>query len=100
MTLPVFEFIRRFLQHVLPRGFKKVRHFGFLSTRSQKILALLQYVFSAVESEPDNKPNPKSKVPYCSICDKQMILIGIVGPGGFGQRLEISQPVLHQARAP
>jgi hypothetical protein len=30
MTLPVFEFIRRFLQHVLPSGLKKVRHFGFL----------------------------------------------------------------------
>ena len=31
MTLPVMEFLRRFLQHVLPSGFMKVRHFGFLS---------------------------------------------------------------------
>lgn len=28
MTLPVFEFIRRFLSHVLPDGFVRVRHFG------------------------------------------------------------------------
>jgi hypothetical protein len=31
MTLPVMEFMRRFLQHVLPRGFVKVRYYGFLS---------------------------------------------------------------------
>ncbi len=31
MTLPILEFMRRFLQHVLPRGFMKVRYYGFLS---------------------------------------------------------------------
>lgn len=31
MALPVMEFIRRFLQHVLPTGFMKVRYYGFLS---------------------------------------------------------------------
>jgi hypothetical protein len=31
MSLDVMEFIRRFLQHVLPNGFMKVRHFGFMS---------------------------------------------------------------------
>jgi hypothetical protein len=30
MTLDALEFIRRFLQHVLPAGFQKVRHYGFL----------------------------------------------------------------------
>ena len=35
MTLPVFEFLRRFLQHVLPRGLHKVRHYGFLSRCSK-----------------------------------------------------------------
>jgi Putative transposase/Transposase zinc-binding domain len=35
MTLDAFEFIRRFLQHVLPRGFQKVRHYGFLSPSSK-----------------------------------------------------------------
>mgnify|MGYP006292717277 CR=1 FL=1 len=32
-TLPVMEFMRRYLQHVLPGGFMRVRHFGFLSRR-------------------------------------------------------------------
>ena len=36
MTLEAFEFIRRFLLHVLPDGFVKIRHFGFLSNRRRK----------------------------------------------------------------
>ncbi len=39
--LHVMEFIRRFLQHVLPFGFRKIRHFGFLSNRfKQENLAI------------------------------------------------------------
>jgi hypothetical protein len=34
MTLDAMEFLRRFLQHVLPAGFQKVRHYGFLSPKS------------------------------------------------------------------
>ncbi|WP_394699500.1 transposase [uncultured Desulfobacter sp.] len=33
MCLDAEEFIRRFLLHVLPKGFRKIRHFGFLSPR-------------------------------------------------------------------
>ena len=33
MTLPVDEFLRRFLLHVLPPGFVRIRHFGFLAHR-------------------------------------------------------------------
>lgn len=36
MSLPVNEFIRRFLLHVLPSGFRKIRHYGFLSPASKK----------------------------------------------------------------
>ncbi|MFO0939677.1 MAG: transposase [Pirellulales bacterium] len=35
MTVTAEEFIRRFLQHVLPRGLQKVRHFGFMHKRSK-----------------------------------------------------------------
>ena len=34
ISLDVMDFLRRFLQHVLPSGFMKVRHFGFMSSRS------------------------------------------------------------------
>src|SRR4030095_6495064 len=36
MTLETQEFIRRFLLHVLPDGFMRIRHFGFLANRSKK----------------------------------------------------------------
>src|SRR6266436_3171371 len=32
MTLPTHEFIRRFLMHVLPRGFHRIRHYGLLAS--------------------------------------------------------------------
>lgn len=36
MTLDAEEFIRRFLLHVLPRGFQRIRYYGFLSNRHRK----------------------------------------------------------------
>jgi hypothetical protein len=36
MALEAQEFIRRFLLHVLPDGFMRIRHFGFLANRSKK----------------------------------------------------------------
>lgn len=39
MTLDAHEFIRRFLLHVIPKGFVRVRHFGFLANRSKTLLS-------------------------------------------------------------
>jgi hypothetical protein len=36
MTLDAEEFIRRFMMHVLPSGFTKIRHYGFLSSRGKQ----------------------------------------------------------------
>ena len=36
MTLPIEEFARRFLQHVLPRGLVRVRHYGLLANRGRE----------------------------------------------------------------
>jgi len=41
MTLKAEEFIRRFLLHVLPKGFVKIRHFGFLANRGRRDNVLL-----------------------------------------------------------
>ena len=38
MTLPVDEFLRRFLLHLLPRGFVRIRNFGFLANRRRACL--------------------------------------------------------------
>ena len=44
MTLPASEFLRRYLQHVLPSGFQKVRHFGFLSPRCGLLLEAVRWL--------------------------------------------------------
>ncbi len=36
MTLEAVEFIRRFLLHVLPKGFMRIRHYGFLANRYKR----------------------------------------------------------------
>jgi hypothetical protein len=46
MSLAPMEFIRRFLQHVLPDGFHKVRYYGLLSPSNRKILKLLQNILT------------------------------------------------------
>lgn len=37
MTLPAYEFIRRFLLHILPYRFTKIRHYGILASRGKKM---------------------------------------------------------------
>jgi hypothetical protein len=51
-TLPAEEFIRRFLQHVLPRGFVKVRYYGFLSSGLRQRLAALRQQLSCSSADP------------------------------------------------
>ncbi len=50
MTLAADEFIRRFLLHVLPKGFVKIRYFGFLNHRQKKDkLAIIRRLLGEVE---------------------------------------------------
>ncbi|MBA2671048.1 MAG: transposase [Gemmatimonadetes bacterium] len=44
LTLPVEEFLRRFLQHVLPRGFQKVRACGFLSPNARRSFEAVRWL--------------------------------------------------------
>ena len=52
MTLEATEFIRRFLLHVLPRGFVRIRHYGFLSNRMRKKKLALARSLLEVEKPP------------------------------------------------
>ena len=72
MSLDAMEFIRRFLQHALPTGFMKIRHYGFLSpnaaTPIQKIRELICVLYELVKKfvEPLKPPEPpKFKCPNC-----------------------------------
>ena len=50
MTLSLDEFLRRFLLHLLPKGFVRIRHFGFLANRRRAtLLPLCFHVLNAVQ---------------------------------------------------
>ncbi len=52
MTLTAAEFTRRFAQHILPRGFCKIRHYGILSTRNRgEKVAMCRVLMGAVPPE-------------------------------------------------
>ena len=69
MTLTGEEFLRRFLQHVLPKGFPRIRYFGWLANRKRrKLLQLCRLLVKAPEpppSTPDHQQVPQ-KCPQCS----------------------------------
>src|SRR5262249_62175314 len=50
-TLSVDKFLRRFLLHILPQGFVRIRHFGFLANRRRT--ALLPLCFQLLGSTPE-----------------------------------------------
>ena len=74
LRLPAESFLHRFLQHVLPRGFQRVRYFGWLSpaakARFERIAALLDWQAPALTATTSLPP------PECPSCKKPMKLIG------------------------
>jgi hypothetical protein len=74
LTLAADEFLRRFLQHVLPKGFVKVRHYGLLANRRRRdnlLLArrlLLTAALSSALPSPLLLLAPPAPVPVCSAC--------------------------------
>lgn len=82
MTLPALEFIRRFLQHVLPKGFQKVRYYGFLSPKKKALFQQIQLLLKARVKQTENvylvqnrKVDKKEFSFYCPRCKKPMILV-------------------------
>ena len=56
LTLDSKEFIRRFLMHVLPRGFVRIRHYGILSNRSKRIkMAIVRTLIGGTDFKPKFK---------------------------------------------
>ena len=47
-TIPAMKFIRRFLQHVLPRNFTKTRYYGFLAPTKRNLLEIVRYILGPV----------------------------------------------------
>jgi predicted Zn-ribbon and HTH transcriptional regulator len=69
MTLDAHEFIRRFLLHVIPKGFVRVRHFGFLANRSKSLLSKCRQLLDLNPALP--------KLPQQSVQELMLQLTGI-----------------------
>jgi hypothetical protein len=63
-TLSAHEFIRRFLLHVVPNGFMKIRHFGFLANKCKRkaLAAIRASVGAAEQSTPEHSPEELMRV--------------------------------------
>jgi hypothetical protein len=76
--LDVIEFIRRFLQHVLPDGFMKVRHFGFMNTRCAIPTDTLRRMILRQHPVALKAPEVEAPAPClaaCPTCGKPMLLV-------------------------
>jgi len=100
MTLDAVEFIRRFLLHVLPDGFVKIRYFGFLAHRNRKkCIALIRRLI-----DPTAEP---VQIRQETVCEMMLRLtgidIGLCPKCGMG-KMKLGKPlpktVSVQARAP
>ena len=83
MTLGADEFMRRFLLHVLPRGFHRIRHYGLIANAErrdnlEKARELLQVEAPDAQTEPQSDDRPAGSGPptfVCPDCGAAMIVI-------------------------
>ena len=90
MTLSGDEFIRRFLLHVLPKGFHRIRHYGLLASAGCKTnIARARQLMAAPMAEVDPPavhdtadPNTTTDYPPCPCCGGRMIIVEVFARGG------------------
>jgi hypothetical protein len=78
MTLSLDEFLRRFVLHLLPDGFVRIRHFGFLANRQRATLLPLcfQLLGSAPQTEQDTSSvKDSSDIWRCPKCAGPMVVV-------------------------
>ena len=90
MTLPAEEFLRRFVQHVLPRGFVKVRHYGLLANRHRQdklelcrrllLVVTVLLLTTAASATADVSPVHPQRCPQCG--GQRLVVVELPKPGG------------------
>lgn len=83
MTLDVFEFLRRYLQHVLPSGFMKIRHFGFLHPNCAVPLTKTRRLVTEATGSclpPEVLAPPERPAFYCPDCGAALALVRRIFP--------------------
>ena len=92
MTLATHEFIRRFLMHILPKGFHRIRHYGLLTNTSRaeniaRARELLATAAPTIETAPGN-----AEADTCPCCGGRMLIIETFERGS-SPRYRSSPPV-------
>jgi hypothetical protein len=64
-TLKGEDFLWLVLQHVLPRGFRRVRDYGFLHGNAKRLLLLVQFILRVMFEPHPPRPRPVFKCPRC-----------------------------------
>ena len=77
MTLSLDEFLRRFLLHLLPKGFVRIRHFGFLANRRRATLLPLCFPLLGAVQQPqaDQNSSASSDLWHCPKCGGPMVVL-------------------------
>jgi Putative transposase len=89
MTLDSHEFIRRFLMHVLPQGFHRIRYYGLLTSptranniaRIRELLAVTLIAIDAIKTAHTNPEQPNAPEHPCPCCGSRMRIIETFLPG-------------------
>ena len=89
MTLATDEFIRRFLIHVLPRGFHRIRHYGLFANggraenlaRARELLAVETRQDQPEPGADDDDQELQTFAQTCPSCGGRMIVIETLEPG-------------------
>jgi hypothetical protein len=89
-TLPVVEFLHRFLQHILPKGLVKVRYYGLFRVGMRRSLArlrtqllLLQHIAASAPPAPEGSDGSRREV-VCPMCGQPMLLERVLLPHNRG----------------
>jgi hypothetical protein len=105
MTLDAVEFLRRFVLHVLPRGFQRLRHFGFLANRVRQAKLvqcrrLLPQTVPAVPTRVDwrgeeEATSAKEPVAVCPICQQGHVrVVATLPPHRTARDLSMPLPLV------
>ncbi|MEE9590328.1 MAG: IS91 family transposase [Hyphomicrobiaceae bacterium] len=89
MTLPIHEFIRRFLMHILPKGFHRIRHCGLLANgnraaniaQARKLLGVSSHSPEPKEEKTAEPGEPNVLTHPCPCCGGRMVIIETFEPG-------------------
>jgi Putative transposase len=91
MTLSAGEFIRRFLLHVLPQRFHRIRHYGLLASpgskaniaRARELIAASMPAVDPLTLHDSTDPDATTdQRPPCPCCGDRMLIVEVFGRGG------------------